>query len=193
MAPRASATLTRMHGELEGLGQLSDARLDVVRQAPSDQGRLELIVRRPSEGAREVLATAHLDLELGLVGDRWATRNVQATPAYLAAQLTVMSTRVLAAIEPDRDRWPLAGDQLCVDLDLGTDNLPAGSRLAIGTAVIEITDAPHTGCAKFGARFGSEAVRWVNSPTGRANRLRGLNARVVVPGEIRVGDLIRKV
>lgn len=182
-----------MQGELEQLDELIDPRLDVVRQAPADHGRLELIVRRPAEGAREVLETARLDLELGLVGDRWATRDVQSTPAYLAAQLTVMSTRVLAAIEPDRDRWPLAGDQLCVDLDLGVDNLPAGSRLAIGGAVIEITDAPHTGCAKFGARFGSEAVRWVNSPTGRANRLRGLNARVVVPGGIRVGDLIRKV
>jgi MOSC domain-containing protein YiiM len=182
-----------MQGELEQLEQLFDERLDIVREAPADEGRLELIVRRPAEGAREVLETARLDLELGLVGDRWATRDIEATPAYLAAQLTVMSTRVLATIEPDRDRWPLAGDQLCVDLDLGVDNLPAGSRLAIGTAVIEITEAPHTGCAKFGARFGSDAVRWVNSPMGRANRLRGLNARVVVPGDVNVGDVIRKV
>lgn len=182
-----------MHAEETRFQTPFDGRMEDILQAPADQGRLELIVRRPAEGEREVLDSGRLDLELGLVGDRWAARNVLATPSYLAAQLTVMSTRVLAAIEPDRLRWPLAGDQLCVDLDLGFDNLPPGSRLAIGSAVIEISDEPHTGCAKFGSRFGSDAVRWVNSPTGRANRLRGLNARVVTPGTITVGDLIRKV
>jgi hypothetical protein len=182
-----------MHAEETRFQTPFDGRLEDVLEAPADQGRLELIVRRPAEGEREVLDTARLDLELGLVGDRWAARNVLTTPSYLAAQLTVMSTRVLAAIEPDRLRWSLAGDQLCVDLDLGFDNLPPGSRLAIGSAVIEISDEPHTGCAKFGSRFGSDAVRWVNSPAGRANRLRGLNARVVTPGTITVGDLIHKV
>jgi hypothetical protein len=119
-------------------------------------------------------------------------RDKEKTPAYLASQLTLIGTRLLAAIEPDRARWPIAGDQLYVDLDLCEAHLPAGSRLAIGTAVIEVSGEPHTGCAKFSARFGSEALRWINSPTGRAHRLRGLNARVVEAGTIRRGDRIRR-
>lgn len=179
-----------MHGQPD---QVSDAWLDRVREAPADSGRLELIVRRlPAHGEREILDEARLDLDQGLVGDRWAARDVRSTPAYLAAQLTVISTRMLAVIEPDRARWPVAGDQLYVDLDLSVDALPSGSRLAIGSAVIEVSAEPHTGCAAFGARFGSQALRWINSPIGRAHRLRGLNARVVEPGAIRVGDVIRR-
>jgi MOSC domain-containing protein YiiM len=170
-----------------------DDKLEHVQAAPSDEGRLELIVRRPAPDEREVLAEARLDRDLGLVGDRWATRNVESTPSYLAAQLTVISTRLLAAIEPDRTRWPLAGDQLYVDFDLAEEHLPSGSRLAIGSALIEVSEEPHTGCAKFSARFGSEALRWINSPIGRAHRLRGLNARVVEAGAIKVGDPVRRV
>jgi MOSC domain-containing protein YiiM len=169
-----------------------DARLASVHEAPVDNGRLELIVRRPAVDEREVVQDARLDLELGLIGDRWATRDKEKTPAYLAAQLTLISTRLLAAIEPDRGRWPVAGDQLYVDLDLCEEHLPVGSRLAIGTTVIGVSAAPHTGCAKFSARFGSEALRWINSPIGRAHRLRGLNARVVEPGRIQVGDAVRR-
>jgi hypothetical protein len=177
----------------EQQGTRFDAQLDQVHDAPIDQGRLELIVRRPAVDEREILDDARLDLDRGLVGDRWATRDTARTPAYLAAQLTVINTRLLAAIEPDRARWPLAGDQLYVDLDLCETHLPAGSRLSIGTAVIEVSEEPHTGCAKFSARFGSEALRWINSPIGRAHRLRGLNARVVEAGTIRAGDVVRRV
>jgi hypothetical protein len=168
------------------------AQLDTIHRAPADDGPIELIVRRPAEGERELLDSAELDLELGLVGDRWAART-SATPSYLLSQLTVISTRVLAVIEPDRSRWPLAGDQLYVDLDLREETLPAGSRLAVGSAVIEVSEIPHTGCAKFSARFGSDALRWINSPIGRAHRMRGLNARIVEPGTVRVGDRLRRV
>jgi hypothetical protein len=177
----------------EQQGTRFDQELDRVHQAPVDDGRLEMIVRRPAVDEREILGDARLDLEGGLIGDRWATRDTARTPTYLAAQLTMISIRPLAAIEPDRSRWPLAGDQLYVDLDLCETHLPAGSRLAIGTAVIEVSEAPHTGCAKFSARFGSEALRWINSPAGRAHRLRGLNARVVAAGVVREGDVIRRV
>lgn len=170
-----------------------DSRLADVAAAPADEGYVALIVRRPAVDEREVLEEARLDRDGGLVGDRWATRDRAATPVYLSSQLTVISTRVLRIIEPDAGRWPLAGDQLYVDLDLSEANLPAGSRLAVGTSVIEISETPHTGCAKFGARFGSEALRWINSPTGRAHRMRGLNARVVEPGTVRTGDAIRKI
>jgi hypothetical protein len=179
-----------MQDQLEGR---FDAQLDDVRAAPADLGRLELIVRRPAPDERDLVQEAELDLALGLVGDRWAGRIPDLTPVYLDAQLTVINTRVLAAIEPDRERWPLAGDQLYVDFDLSVENLPAGSRLAIGSAVIEVSDTPHTGCAKFSARFGGDALRWINSTTGRAHRMRGLNARIVTAGTVRLGDAVRKV
>ena len=170
-----------------------DARLGDVQAAPADEGIVELIVRRPAEGERDLLDEAQIDEDMGLVGDRWATRDVARTPVYLSAQLTIISTRVLAVIEPDQARWPLAGDQLYVDFDLSETNLPAKSRLAIGTAILEVSETPHTGCAKFSARFGSDALRWINSPIGRAHRMRGLNARVVRGGVIHRGDRIRKV
>jgi len=159
----------------------------------SAEGTVELIVRRPAEGEREVLDEAELDLEQGLVGDRWfAGASAKGGELDTSAQLTVMGTGALGQIEPDRSRWPLAGDQLYVDLDLSQEALPAGTRLEVGSAVIEVSETPHTGCAKFTERFGSEATRLINSPEGRKLRLRGLNARVVQPGTVRVGDAIRR-
>ena len=178
--------------KIQDVASTFDARLEDVRAAPADEGIVELIVRRPAEGERELLDEAQIDEDLGLIGDRWATRDVARTPAYLSAQLTLISTRVLAVIEPDQARWPLAGDQVYVDFDLSEANLPAKSRLAIGTAILEVSETPHTGCAKFSARFGSDALRWINSPIGRAHRMRGMNARVVRGGVIRMGDRIRK-
>jgi len=167
-----------------------------VQAAPHDNGRLELIVRRPSVDAREIVAEAVLDPGRGLVGDSWAARGSRMTPdgsAQPETQLTLMSVRVLKAIEPDPARWPLAGDQLLVDFNLSIEALPAGSLLAIGSAVIEVSEPPHTGCAKFSARFGSDALRWINSPIGRAHRMRGLNARILTAGTIRTGDSIRRL
>jgi hypothetical protein len=182
-----------MQEQLERREEAFDTRLPEVQAAPADNGRVELIVRRPAPEQREILDEAALDLELGLVGDHWAVRDRGNTPVYMDAQLTVISTRVLAIIEPDESRWPLAGDQLYVDFDLSEANLPAGTRLAVGTSVIEISETPHTGCAKFSSRFGSDALRWINSPVGRANRMRGLNARIVEPGTVRTGDTIRRI
>jgi MOSC domain-containing protein YiiM len=169
-----------------------DRSLDDLHDAPTDVGTVELIVRRPAVDARELVDEARLDVDLGLVGDRWAGQDARTTPAFMAAQLTLIGARALAAIEPDRSRWPLAGDQLIVDFDLSLENLPPGSRVAIGSAVVEVSETPHTGCSKFRARFGDDALRWVNAPAGRALRLRGMNARIVVSGTVRVGDRIRK-
>ena len=165
-----------------------------IRSAPRDEGRLELIVRRPAVDARETLTEAVLDTTVGLVGDGWSVRGSSRTPdgrANPESQVTLISTRVLRAIEPDEERWSLAGDQLYVDFDLGQEALPPGSRIAIGAALLVVSEQPHTGCAKFSARFGSDALRWINSPVGRELRMRGMNARVVQGGAVRTGDTVR--
>jgi hypothetical protein len=169
-----------------------EAGLDSVREAPADAGRVELVLRRPVEGERELLDVAELDTEEGVVGDRWAAgkRGRRPDPETM---LTLMSSRAAELVSGGRDRWPLAGDQLYVDIDLSEENLPPGTRLAVGDAVVEISTIPHTGCKKFVERFGKEAMLFVNSPEGRALRLRGVNARVVEGGAVRPGDEIRKL
>jgi MOSC domain-containing protein YiiM len=170
-----------------------DARLAELRVLPTDAGTLELIVVRPSEGERETPTTAEITIEDGLVGDRWEPLVEANGSLGRETQLTIASTHLLGLIaEPER--WPLAGDNLLVDIGLDKGNLPAGTRLAIGdTVVVEISELPHTGCAKFSARFGSDALKFINSPEGRELRLRGLNAKVIVPGTISTGDAIRRL
>jgi hypothetical protein len=180
------------HAELTGLEQ----SLDNIREAPADGGTVELIARRPAEDERELLTEARLNTHDGLEGDTWRARGSGRTAdgsANLEAQLTLMNARAAAAIAGERERWALAGDQIYVDLDLSRTNLPPGSRVQIGSAVIEFSEAPHTGCAKFSARFGNDALRFVNSPTGRELRLRGANCRVVLAGIVRSGDAIKKL
>jgi hypothetical protein len=170
--------------------------LDRIRSAPKDEGVLELIVRRPAVDRREVVEQCELDLVQGLVGDTWNSRWSKNTPdgsPNLEMQITVMNARVAALVAQVKHRWQLAGDQLYVDLDLSAENLPAGTRLALGSAVIEVTAPPHLGCRKFVARFGVEAMKFVNSPLGKELRLRGIHARVVQSGQIRVGDVARKI
>jgi len=172
-----------------------EANLDHLRQAPPDAGELLMIVRRPAEDQREVLESGELDLVEGLVGDTWRVRSSSRTPDHSAhpdMQLNLMNARVAALVAQSKDRWALAGDQLYVDLDLAEDNLPPGTRLAIGSALIEVTNQPHTGCKKFVARFGTDAMKFVNSEVGKLLHLRGINAKVVQPGTIRVGDLVHK-
>jgi hypothetical protein len=173
-----------------------EAGLDHVRQSPPDGGTVELIVRRPAVDEREVLAEGRLDAEAGLAGDTWRLRGSSRTPdrsPHPGMQVTVMNSRAALLVAHDPARRMLAGDQLYVDLDLSPANLPPGSRLGLGSAVIEVTDQPHLGCAKFAARFGTDAWRFVNSRIGRELRLRGLNARVVVAGTVRSGDTVRKL
>jgi hypothetical protein len=171
------------------------AGLDQILQAPKDQGTLRLIVRRPAVGERQVLPEGQLDLTEGLAGDTWRFRGSRRTDdgsSHPDMQLNIMSARVIAMLAAE-DRWALAGDQLYIDLDLSSSNLPPGTHLAIGSAIIVVTDQPHTGCGKFVERFGVDAMRFVNSPVGRELRLRGLNARVVQPGVIRAGDTVTKL
>lgn len=170
--------------------------VDDIRRSPQDKGTLTLIVRRPQTDQREVLAEGQLDLAQGLVGDNWQARGSSSTvegAADVERQITLMNSRVIALLAPDKARWPLAGDQLFVDMDLSTQNLPPGTRLKLGSAIIEVTAQPHTGCKKFVSRFGVDAMKFVNSPVGRQLCLRGINARVVQAGIIRVGDVVTKI
>lgn len=171
-------------------------RLDHLRQAPATGSPVEYLIRRPTTDERELLAEAELTPVAGLVGDRWAQTCSHKLPDGSLnpdTQITLMSTRMLGLLTDDRDRWPLAGDNLLLDLDLSDTNLPVGQRLRAGTAVIEITERPHTGCAKFSKRFGPDALRFVNSPDGRRLRLRGVHAQVIADGWIKVGDRVEKV
>lgn len=176
------------------LAQL-ESGLDVVRQSPKDGGRVEMIVRRPRTNEREVLEVGEIDLVDGLAGDKWRFDGSSSTADGLAdpdAQITIMNARAIDLIAGDRERWALAGDQLYIDLDLSQENLPPGTRLAIGESVVELTAKPHTGCGSFKRRFGPGATKFVNSPVGRQLQLRGVNAKVVKPGRVRVGDIARK-
>ena len=173
-----------------------EAGLAYVHQSPKDRGALEMIVRRPQVGEREILDEGQLDLSDGLVGDSWKIRSSKRTAdgsPHPDMQLNLINARLVALVAQDRSRWHLAGDQLYVDLDLSAGNLPPGTRLAIGTAVIEVTAEPHTGCSKFVERFGADAMQFVNSSERRDLHLRGINARVVRPGVLRVGDTINKL
>jgi MOSC domain-containing protein YiiM len=168
-----------------------DAGVDEIGQSPKNTGTLDLIVRRPGVGERELVDQGELDLVEGLVGDNWSTRATDGAPDP-DRQLTIMNTRVISLLAPDKKDWGLAGDQLFMEMDLSVENLSPGTRLSVGSAVVEVSAPPHTGCRKFVERFGLDAVKWVNSPVGRALNLRGINAKVVQSGVIRTGDVVTK-
>jgi MOSC domain-containing protein YiiM len=173
-----------MHVDLSTL----EAGIGEIRRSPAEVGTVELIVRRPAENEREVLSEAQLDTGEGMIGDGWLARD-----GDVWRQITVMNARSVALLAGSRDRWPLAGDQLYVDFDLSAENLPPGARVEVGAAILEVSDKPHRGCKKFSARYGLDALRFVNSRAGYALNLRGINARVVRSGVVRAGDTVRKL
>lgn len=173
-----------------------EAGLDEILRSPKDEGVLEMIVRRPQTDEREVVAEGQLDLAEGLVGDNWKTRGSSRTAdgsAHPEMQLNIMNARVIKLVAQSKEHWQLAGDQLFIDLDLSVENLPPGTRLAIGSSIIEVTAQPHNGCKKFVSRFGLDAMKFVNSPVGKQHHLRGINAKVVQTGVVRVGDVVKKI
>lgn len=172
------------------------AGLDEVRKSPKDKGILNLIVRRPETEQREILNKGSLDPAHGLVGDNWLARGSRATDdgsAHPEMQLNIMNSRVIALVAQQPERWALAGDQLFIDMDLSPENLPPGTKLSIGSAVIEVTSPPHTGCKKFVARFGLDAMVFVNSGIGKQFNLRGINAKVIQAGTVRTNDIVEKI
>ena len=170
--------------------------LGAIGDSPKDLGPLEMIVRRPAVGEREVVQSGELHPLVGLVGDSWSRRGSRRSAdggPHPEMQLNIMNARVVALVAQARDRWPLAGDQLFVDMDLSAHNLPPGTRLQLGGAVIEVTAEPHTGCGKFIERFGVDAAKFVNADERRDMHLRGINAKVVQRGDIRIGDRLTKI
>lgn len=173
-----------------------EAGLQNIGESPKSEGVLELIVRRPQTLEREILDVGELDVAEGLVGDNWKARGSKSTPdgsAHPEMQLTLMSSRIIQLISQDRDRWHLAGDQLFVDMDLSQENLPAGTRIAMGSAIIEVTPVPHTGCKKFIERFGVDAMKFVNSPIGKKLNLRGVNTKVIQSGSVQTDERVIKL
>jgi hypothetical protein len=173
-----------------------EAGMEHIREAPKDNGSLKMIVRRPRDEEREMIEQGELHLSEGLVGDNWKLRGSKHTAdgsADAEAQITLMNARAIGLVAKERERWALAGDQLYVDLDLSDENLPPGTRLAIGSAILEVSAKPHTGCRKFSDRFGVDAMKFVNSPEGKRLHLRGINTKIIQAGTIRVGDVVRKI
>ena len=173
-----------------------EASLDHLRDAPKDDGVVELIVRRPRVDEREVLEIAELDPLKGLIGDSWCFRGSSKTAdggPHPEMQINIINSRVAALVAQEKERWSLAGDQLYIDMDLSKENLPAGARLEVGSAVLEVSPLPHTGCHKFVARFGLDAMKFVNSTVGKQLCLRGINAKVVQAGVVRLGSTAKKI
>lgn len=173
-----------------------EAGLAEILQSPKDEGVLEMIVQRPQVNERKMVEEGQLDPTQGLFGDNWKTRGSSRTEdgsSHPEMQLDIMNARTIALLAQDKSRWQLAGDQLYIDLDLSAENLPPGTQLQIGSAIIEVTAQSHTGCRKFAERFGQDAHKFVNSPTRKELHLRGINAKVVQPGMIRVGDVVKKI
>lgn len=173
-----------------------EAGLNHIRLSPKDEGMLQLIVCRPEVNLREVKDEAELSPVDGLIGDNWnvrpSSRTADGSP-HPEMQINIMNARSVALVAQERERWPLAGDQLFLDMDLSKANLPAGARIAIGDAILEVTAPPHTGCQKFVARFGIEAMKFVNSEVGKELCLRGINAKVVQGGTIKMGQVAKKL
>lgn len=175
--------------------ELMGAWADMI-PSPIESGTVEMIVRRPETDAREHIQEGQLSTVDGLVGDNWLARGSSSTPdgsAHPEAQITLMSTRIIDIIAQDKDNWDLAGDQFFVDFDLSMENLPAGSHIQVGSAILEISEKPHTGCAKFAKRYGAPARKFVMTDEGKQARLRGVNARVIQAGPVKVNDIIKKL
>ncbi|HYZ26169.1 MAG TPA: MOSC domain-containing protein [Geminicoccaceae bacterium] len=177
------------------LDELQDG-LPGILQSPKDRGVLRAIVIRPETDARVSLPQCQLSPEGGVHGDNWAQGCWMSLPdgrPHPDVQVTIMNARTIALIAQAEERWPLAGDNLFADLDLSGENLAAGTRLSVGSALLEITAVPHNGCRKFAGRFGLDATRFVNSRDGKRLHLRGIYARVVERGVVTVGDAIEKL
>jgi hypothetical protein len=169
----------------EGLAEIS--------QAPKNHGNIELLVIRPVQYERKVVNEITMHPITGCEGDIWHSKKTSSTPdgkPNPERQVTLINSRVLALLEGAKDTWPKAGDQVYVDMDLSKENLPAGTDLSLGSAIIRVSAQPHNGCKKFAERYGIDATRFVNSSLGKAKSLRGINCYIVKEGIVKMGDTV---
>jgi MOSC domain-containing protein YiiM len=170
--------------------------LPFILAAPQDDGVLRSIVERPSHGERLTPKASEVSLARGVHGDHWEKgcwRTTEDGKPDPDVQICIMSARCIELIAGSIENWPPAGDNLFIDMDLTPANMPPGQRFAIGTALFEITGVPHNGCDQFIARFGRDAVLFVNTGDGKRLRLRGIYARVIKDGRIAAGDRVAKL
>ena len=170
-------------------------QLPAILDSPKDEGVLRGIVIRPGPGERRDADSCEISLAGGVHGDHWAKGCWKSTAAGLPhpdVQICIMNARCIAVIAQERENWLPAGDNFFTDMDLTPDNMPPGQRLAVGSAIIEITDTAHNGCASFIARYGRDACLFVNTGEGKRLRLRGIYARVVQDGRVSIGDRVSK-
>jgi hypothetical protein len=158
------------------------AGFEALPPPPKDRGRLSLIVRRYPDGHREILSSTRLTPEEGVPGDGWNRR----PPRKIDAQLAVIRIDIAELLAGEQS-VTLVGDQLFVDLNISSENLPTGTRLRVGNAEVEMTPEPHNGCLKFKDRFGQEALDFVNAKATRDQNRRGVYWKVVKAGEITDG------
>ncbi len=181
-----------MHPTLEQL----ELSLETIAASPSKQGTVELIISRPETGKRVVHTIGNFSKTGGLEGDNWANDCWKTLPDGKSdpiVQIAITNTRLLAAICPDKSRWPLAGDQIYTELNLSKTNLPVGTRLSAGTVILEITQEPHLGCSQYAEHFGKDSLKFTLTPRGRELNLRGIYAKVIKSGSINTGDRISKI
>ena len=168
--------------ELESAWQAATA-------APRERGSVRLICIRKAGGHHETPHEAEIAPGIGLVGDRWSEREPGRDPDGYSG-VTLINATVAELIAAGHQPLDAAGDNLHVDLDIAVDALPAGTRLRVGSALLRISEQPHTGCSTFSGKFGLDALKWVSTPDGRRRRLRGVNCSVLEGGSVRVGDPI---
>ncbi|MEM7334639.1 MAG: MOSC domain-containing protein [Chloroflexota bacterium] len=170
--------------------------IPVILESPKNNGRIDLITIRPATNERVLKDEVEISIENGVEGDNWKTRGSNSMPDKSSnpeAKITIMNSRVIKHITQSDSGWEWAGDQFFVEMDLSEENLPAGQQLQLGTAVLEVSAVPHTGCAKFVARFGKDAHKFVNNQYGRSQRFRGVNLKVIKGGTVKVGDTAQKI
>ena len=170
--------------------------LPYILSAPADEGQVRAIVIRPAAGQRRMLDRVDVSARGGLEGDHWAEGcwlSTEDGAPHPDVQVCIMSARCIEAIAGPEANWAAAGDNLFIDMDLSPENLPPGTRVAIGTVELILTAEPHNGCQSFIDRYGRDACVFVNTGPGKANRLRGIYGRVTRDGTIRRGDVMRKI